>query len=160
MDAITQIQGYVNTMPKVMKESIESLSTASLSVGEAHAIAQLADTGFVGIQGVTSVVPPVPLEALQKFRATAEGSIEQARLILQKAAEVDAIMASLPADLCSEQEQLEEMKLLGQVYEDAAERLRKAENEARYYQHILTLKTREITEENFNIRDDIQEKDL
>jgi hypothetical protein len=159
MDILTQIQGYVNTIPQAMANNIRNVTDAKLTVGEAHAIAQLAETGFVGLKDVSSVAPPVPIDSLDGFRATADEAIDQARLIMQRAREVDALMAALPATFSTEEEQLKEMQELAKTYEEAAERLRRVENESEFYQQILRGKLEELGDD-YQIHSDIKLADV
>lgn len=99
MDLLTQIQISIASLPQEVHDSIAALSNTPLSVQEAHALSQLSQIGFVGIQSITNPYTPVGLNGeLVPFLETSSNSIKLAQNLYTKIRMIDSYLQRIPPD--------------------------------------------------------------
>jgi hypothetical protein len=107
MDLLTQIQYHVSILPQELQNTISSITTEALtdgvftnptlSVQEAHSLAQLSQIGFVGFESITNPFTPVGLNGeLIPFFESSSRSIEKAKEFYGKIRQIDELIQKIP----------------------------------------------------------------
>ena len=135
MDTISQIQSYTIALADLFRLSLEQVRGTQLSPEEAAALAALANTS--GTQNSTNAA----------WDVATNDTLTSARDIFKRIAEVDAIMASLPASYASESEQFQEMSRLVETLKAAETRLEAAEAAAVQTQTDLRGLVKQVSEQ-------------
>jgi len=149
MDHLSQIQSYVLAITKLMTKTVEKLQGTQLSPIQASALSDVYKSMFACVRDPSQVLDPNSLSllvkiGLEKWKESADESITAALEIFARIAEADLLMAALPVEFASEEEQLREIAALKLLHEQEEKRLRLAEADAVFCKQLL----RDVLEEH------------
>lgn len=145
MDLVSQIQGEIVDVTRLMTQSLEKVGDTPLSPAQAAALTALAEGQEAKVaQSTTKPVGNTKTVTLDDWVKEEQGTIELSQDIFQRLADIDKLLGALPMDMAAEEEQLREIAELKNIQDAAEARLRLAETDAVHCQQLLRGVVRDV----------------